>query len=265
MEASAAIALLSAEPGQLLAGLLFASLRTGAALALLPALGGQMIPLRLRIGLAGAVGLLVAGGTAPPTPPADLLSLSGMLMIAGEILIGAVAALALHAAFAAARLAGEWVAQTMGLGFAMQVAPGAPPQPLLSGLFALVTWAVFLESGGHILFIQLIVESHVAMPTAAALLQPARLWAVTGWAGFAIASGLIAALPLGGGLLLANIAIGVAARSAPQLNLFAVGFPLMLLAGLAGLPLAFPGLVESLSSALADMQAASRALLLGTA
>ncbi len=205
---------LLAQPERWLLELAYASLRTGAALALLPALGGQLIPVRLRVGLAGAVGWLLLEGGAPPRPPADLLSPAGLAAIAGELLIGLVAGLALHAAFAAATIAGEWLAQTMGLGFAVLVDPSTPNAPVLSGLFALLMWALFLVAGGHL-------------------------------------------------LLLVNLAVGMAARAAPQLNLFAVGFPLLMLAGLAGLPLALPGLAASLSDVLAAMQAALGEVLLG--
>ena len=250
-------------PERFLLALLFASIRCGAALALLPALGGQFIPLRVRLGLSGAFGYLLLGTPNPPVPPADLLSLAGIAAIAGEILIGAVAALALHAAFAAALIAGDWLAQAMGLGFATQVDPGAAPTPVISGLFALLAWALFLGSGGHLLFLQLIAESHRAMPTAAALFQPERLWMIAGWGSLAFASGLMAALPLGAALLLVNLALAVAARSSPQLNLFSVGFPLMLLVGLAAMPLAFPALADSLSGALTAMQAEAAKVLLG--
>lgn len=243
--------------------LLFASLRCGAALAMLPALGGQFIPLRVRIGLSGAFGYLLLGTTNPPVAPTDLLSLAGLAAIAGEILIGAVAALSIHAAFAAALIAGDWLAQSMGLGFATQVDPGAAPTPVVSGLFALLGWSLFLGSGGHLLFLRLIAESHHAMPTAAALFQPDRLWAIAGWGSLAFTSGLLAALPLGAALLLVNLSLAIAARSAPQLNLFSVGFPLMLLTGLAALPLALPALAESLSGALAAMQAEAARVLLG--
>jgi flagellar biosynthetic protein FliR len=134
---------------------------------------------------------------------------------------------------------------------------------VLAGLFALLMWALFLGSGGHHLLLRTLVESHAAMPTAGALFQPERLSTIVGWGGFAIASGLVAALPLGAGLLLVNVAIAVAARSSPQLNLFAVGFPLMLLTGLAGLPLALPALADSLAGALAAVQDGLAGLLLG--
>lgn len=251
------------EPERFALELMFASLRTGAALALLPAMGGQLIPLRVRIGLAGCVGFLVMGSQWAPAPPADILSLAGLAAIAGELLIGAVAALALHAAFAAAMIAGEWLAQSMGLGFATLVDPGAPPSPVLSGIFALLMWAIFLASGGHLILIELLFESYRAMPSAGPLFQPERLQAMIGWGSFAIASGLIAAMPLGMAMLLVNLSLAVAARSAPQLNLFAIGFPLMLMVGLAGLPIALPALADSLSSALSNMQGRAAVALLG--
>lgn len=256
-------AALLAQPERWLAELAYASLRTGAALALLPALGGQLIQVRVRIGLAGAVGWLLLAGETPPRPPADLLSAAGLAAMAGELLIGLVAALALHAAFAAATIAGEWLAQTMGLGFAVLVDPTTPNAPVLSGVLALLMWALFLGAGGHLLLIEVIVRSYAALPDAGALLAPARLSAIIGWGGFALASGLIAALPMGVALLLVNLAVGLAARAAPQLNLFAVGFPLLMLAGLASLPLALPGLAASLAGALAAMQAELAAVLLG--
>jgi flagellar biosynthetic protein FliR len=250
-------------PERFLLELLFASLRPGAALALLPALGGQMIPVRVRIGLAGALGFLVLGSPAPPQIPADLLGLPGLAAIAGELLIGAVAALALNAGFAAAMVAGDWLAQAMGLAFATSIDPTTPGAPVLASLFALLAWALLLSSGGHLLFLDLVLRSHAAMPSAAALFEPHRLQQIAGWGGYAIATGLIAGLPLGAALQLVNLAIGVAARSAPQLNLFSIGFPLLLLIGLAGLPLALPGLAASLSGALGGMQGKLAQVLLG--
>lgn len=243
--------------------LLFASLRTGAALALLPALGGQLIPLRVRIGLSGCVGWLVMTTNSGVQPPEDLLSLAGLAAIGGELLIGGVAALALHAAFAVATVAGEWLAQTMGLGFATMVSPGSAPTPVLSGLFALLMWALFLISGGHLILLRLIYESYRTMPVAGPLFDPDRLARIIEWGSFALATGVIAALPLGAAMLLVNLALAVAARSAPQLNLFSIGFPLMLLAGLIGLPLALPGMAESLSGALVAMQERAAEVLLG--
>lgn len=252
-----------ARPEQAMLALLWCSLRTGAALALLPAPLGALLPLRVRIGLAGAVGAFLVTGPSPPPLPGEPFGPAGLLAIAGELLAGLVLALALNAAFAIAAIAGEWIAQASGLGFATVVSPGAVPAPALSMLLALVAWGLFLASGGHLLLIEVIVESYAALPAPGALLRPESLAAIIGWGGFALASGVLAALPLGGGLLLVNLVIAIASRSAPQLNLFAVGFPLMLLAAMAGLPLALPGMSAVMAGGLLRLQAEAGALLLG--
>lgn len=253
---------LALHPEAFVLHLFFASLRVGAALAMLPSLGGQMIPVRVRVGLAGAIGLMVMqSGHAPP--PADLLGLPGMAQIAGELLIGAVAALSISVAFAVAAVAGDWMAQSMGLGFATVVDPTAPASPVLSAMLTLFMWSLFLGSGGHLLFIRMVFESYSAMPSAGALFEPWRLKAIAGWGSFAIGSGIIAAMPMGVGMLLVNMAVAVAARSAPQFNLISIGFPLMLLMGLAALPLALAGLADSLPNALSGMQTRLAEVLLG--
>lgn len=256
-------AALALQPERMALLLLFASLRTGAALALLPTMGGQVIPLRVRIGLAGCIGFLVMGNQPAIRPPADFLGLPGLAAIAGELLIGAVAGLALHAAFAVATIAGEFLSQGMGLGFATMVEPSMPPSPVLSGLMALLMWAMFLTAGGHVLLLRLLVESYATLPTAGPLFDPDRLARIVEWGSFAMATGVIAALPLAAALLLVNLSLAVAARSAPQLNLFSIGFPLMLLAGLVGLPLALPALADSFAGALAQMQNRAAEVLLG--
>ena len=246
-----------------LLALIFTSLRTAAALALLPALGGQLIPVRVRIGLSGAVGWLVIGSGQAPAPPQDLLSLAGFAAIAGELLIGLAAALALHTAFAVALAAGDWLAQSMGLGFAQLIDPTTPQAPVLSGLFAMLMWVLLLTGGGHLVFLDILVRSYAALPSAAALFDPGRLSAIVGWGGYALASAFIAALPMGAALLLVNLSIGVAARSAPQLNLFSIGFPMMLLIGLIALPLALPALSASFQGALTGTQTRLAEVLLG--
>jgi flagellar biosynthetic protein FliR len=77
------------------------------------------------------------------------------------------------------------------------------------------------------------------------------------WAGEIFRSGLAMSMPVVGALLVANIALGILTRAAPQLNIFAVGFPVTLALGFVMLYLSLPLLVpmiESLeSSSLAAM------------
>lgn len=75
--------------------LLFASVRTAAALALLPGIGAMLVPLRIRIGVSGAIGVFVLSAM-PIAVPADLFSAAGLFGVAGEVLIGAMAGVMLQ-------------------------------------------------------------------------------------------------------------------------------------------------------------------------
>jgi flagellar biosynthetic protein FliR len=73
------------------------------------------------------------------------------------------------------------------------------------------------------------------------------------WGGWMFASALIIALPALTALLIVNFAFGVMTRAAPQLNIFALGFPVTMMVGLAIIWLnigqlgeAFHGLLETL-------------------
>ena len=60
------------------------------------------------------------------------------------------------------------------------------------------------------------------------------------WAATIFSTGVFLALPLIAALLIANIALGVLARIAPSLNVFAVGFPVTIVAGFSVLTLSLP-------------------------
>lgn len=253
------MAALLAAPEAMLATLLFASLRAGAALALLPGIGAMLVPLRVRIGLAAAIGVLVVT-SRPGAIPALGLDAASLGAILFELAVGAAAGLLVQAAFAAASVAGELIAQAMGLGFAAIVGPGGASSPVVGQLLGLGMWAVFLGSGGLLELLALIVRSYdVLRPGGDAV---ALAEGVLRFGRILFAGGLAIALPIAAALLLVNLALAVAARSAPQLNLFAIGFPVLLLAGIALLPPAFPAMTAAMAHTL-DMLAGALADLLG--
>jgi flagellar biosynthetic protein FliR len=239
--------------------LLFASLRCGAALAVLPGIGALLVPLRVRIGLSAAVGLLVLGGP-PLNVPADLMGVGGLLAIAGEIAVGLMAGLVLHIAFASASIAGELLSQSMGLGFASIIDPGGATNSVLATFLGLLLW-LLLGMGAHLRLIELLVASYTTLPPGSDPL--AHGGALIGFGAFAFSSGLLLALPVAALLLLVNLLLAVTARSAPQLNIFSIGFPALLVAGLLALPVALPAMVDRLASIIDGAQDQLARALLG--
>ena len=227
-----------------IAGFLFAMLRIGAFLMSSPVFGGRMVPVPVRI--VATVCLTLPVATTPGLPTADEIArLSAVPMMLGELALGLVAGLVMTILFAAAGTAGDRIANAAGLGFAVQFDPTAGSQsPVIAQLFGLVMLLVFVGTDGHLAAIRILLESYATIPPGR--LPPVGDLVAAGLAAggqmFALAAALM--LPVVAGLLVLNIAVGVVTRSAPQLNLFSVGFPLAILAALALLWLTTPQLID---------------------
>ena len=96
--------------------------RIGGLLMVMPVFGTTLVPQRVRLYFALAITLVIAPGL-PPMPPVNALDLSGLLLIAEQILIGAVMGFALQLFFQAFVVAGQIVSIQMGMGFASMVDP----------------------------------------------------------------------------------------------------------------------------------------------
>lgn len=240
--------------------LLFASLRTASALALLPGIGAMLVPLRVRIGLGGAIGVFILG-SVPIVVPTDLFSAAGLLAVAGEIMIGAIAGVMLQVAFAGSAIAGEVVAQSMGLGFATILDPGGMTSPVIATLLGLVTWLMFFTFDGHLRLFELLIASYRTLPPGSNPLALAGR--VADFGALAFTSGLLLALPVAAVLLMVNLLLAVAARSAPQLNLFAIGFPVLMTAGIVALAVAMPAMTETIAGTIAAFEDRLRSVFLG--
>ena len=206
-----------------------AGVRPLAMLALLPGFAGADLPWRARLAVAASLAAFTAFG-----PHAPALTLA---MIPGELLAGLLAGLAVALALAAAQLAGEVTAQMIGLGFASF--PGAGGNvSVIGGLWTMLMWLAFLSADGHLALFGNIVEGQRVMPPGGVTLER-----VAAFGSLMFAGGLRMALPVIGLLLLGNLLVAVAVRSAPQLGAMSVGPAALLLAFVWALPMLFDGLI----------------------
>ena len=96
--------------------------RVASMLMVMPVFGTTLIPRRVRLYFAVAITVVIVPGL-PPMPAVSPLDLSGLLLIAEQILIGAVLGFSLQLFFQAFAVAGQIVAIQMGMGFASMVDP----------------------------------------------------------------------------------------------------------------------------------------------
>lgn len=246
--------MLALAPGQLeawVAHAFFPFVRIGACLMVAPIFGARFVPARARLLLAVAVTALVLP-LLPPVPVKPL-SVEGVVITIHQVLIGAATGFVLMVAFDALAMGGQLLANGMGLGFAFNVDPLRGTGTAVLGQFYMVLVTLtFLALDGHVALIATLVEGFQRLPVTAA---PAAetWWTVAAWGTQLFAGALRVALPGMTALLVANLAFGVVSRAAPTLNLFAVGFPAMIIFGLLivlfGLPAVQTGFVELIGDA----------------
>ncbi len=205
-----------------------------------PILGNTSIPARVKIGLALLITLLLA--PTLDTPPAvEPGSAAGILILMQQLVIGIAMGLAIRVVFTAAEMAGHVMGLQMGLGFATFFDPqNAAQVPLVAEFMGLFATLVFLSLNGHLMVIAALSESFHTLPISAHPFAAGGWGVLAQWGGEIFLAGLLIALPVVGALLITNLAIGIMTRAAPQLNIFAVGFPLTLTAGFVVLYLAMP-------------------------
>lgn len=231
---------------------LVAMIRPGAAFFAAPVFGMASVPAQLRLVIALAIGM--AGLNAVPFHlPADgVASIAGVAMVTGEVLAGLALGFAVQIGFSAAVLAGEAISNTMGLGFASMMDPSSnAATPALGQFLQLLATFLFLSIGGHLTLAAIVVESYRALPVGAAWLAPQAVRGLFLFGGDMLAMGMAIALPVAFALVLVQIVMGMLARSAPAMNLFAVGLPATLLAGLVLLAIAAPAMGEGITQAIA--------------
>ena len=154
------------------------------------------------------------------------------MVLVQQMLVGVILGFALRIAFVTVDIAGELIGMQMGLSFAVAYDPqNAGQTPVLSEFIGLIATLIFLAMNGHLMIIAVLVESFTLVPVSTQLFHSAGFATLLRWAGVIYASGLLLSLPLIATLLIANIALGVLSRVAPQLNLFAVGFPVTMVVG----------------------------------
>ncbi len=226
--------------------IMFLSIRCGAALLAAPMVGGTAVPAPVRILLSITLGLFIATWVPLARAP-DMLSFAAVLAVLHEVIVGLALGFVLQLAFAIPLIAAEQIAGTMGLAIATSIDPSNGSQSGAFGTFlGLVLSLLFYVVGGHLLWFELLIESYRLLPAGNYEFGAWRAQNVVLFMGYVFATAAAIALPVVLVLLLVQVVTGLLARSAPALNLFALGLPAGVLAGIAALIIAMPVMVTQM-------------------
>jgi len=228
-----------------LASLIFPLTRILAMIASSPILGNKQIPARAKVGLSVLITIIIAP-TIPSMPTVSIGSPQGLLIVVQQIIIGVSMGFTMRLIFTAVEMAGELAGLQMGLGFASFYDPvNAVHSPIVAQLMGMIAALAFLSINGHLHMLSALAESFRTLPVGA-MMTNQGFHAVTSWGGSIFAYSLQISLPILAALLITNIALGILTRAAPQLNLFAIGFPITLAIGFLVLALSMPHFIPTL-------------------
>jgi len=215
----------------LLATGLIPMLRISAMIIAAPLISLDVVSLPIRIVLAIVLTWVIY--PLIEVPNLNPLSPEGMVILVREMFVGIAIAVTLQVVNGALILAGQALSMSMGLGMAQIMDPSAGTVPVLSSFLIIFSTLIFMSFGGHSLLFFLILQSFEFVPIGAAFDLDAVILKVMAWTSMVFLGGILIAMPIMLTMLLVNLCLGIVTRSAPALNIFAVGFPAMILAGLA--------------------------------
>ena len=218
-----------------------------------PLSGTKSVPAQVRLMMTLAITMVIVP-ILPPHPPVELISFSSLFIILQQVLIGILFGFTVQLVFSAVITGGQIIAMQMGLGFSVMVDPQNGGQaPVMSQFYVMMAILVYLALNGHLVLIEVLVDSFRTIPVGAGGLSATSFRDVAYWGSQLFAGGLAIALPAVASLLVVNLAFGIMTRAAPQLNLFAIGFPVTMLLGFALVFITLPSAIPQSTGLFTDV------------
>ena len=247
------ISLTEAQIVEWLSPILWPFLRLLAVFTAAPVFSSRAFPLRAKIGLA----FLIAYAAQASMPNQPVISIDGPQALGAviqQVGIGLALGFTVRLVFGAFELAGQVVGFQMGLGFAAFFDLSTSAQSSAMGRFyANMAALLFIALNGHLVVLMAVVHSFVAFPVDQNFLMALSAMKLYDLGADLISSAFWIALPVVAMLMFANLALGIVSRVAPQMNIYAIGFPVTLVVGMVGVAATLPMLEQPYTAMLERM------------
>jgi flagellar biosynthetic protein FliR len=231
---------------------LFTLIRTSSILMVAPIFGAINVPGRVKMGFVIVLTLLLVPLIAPVPMPGSMLAL--VLAIASEVFVGAAIGLVIKFIFTGIEFAGQFASFEMGLSMASVYDPVSASQVTVIGrLMSILTVLIFLSFDGHLMMIIALQKSFELVPPYGFSFSAPFADTLLRFSGDIFVIGAKLAAPIIAILTFVNIGNGLLAKVVPQLNVFVVGFAVMIIVGFCMLTLMLPFFIEAITGLLEGM------------
>lgn len=204
----------------------------------------RAIPVRAKVGLAFLVAVC-AQGVLSNQPVVDINGPEALGAVFQQVMVGLAIGFAIRIVFATVELAGEIIGLQMGLNFAAFFDPASNAQvSSVARFFGNMAILMFITINGHLLILMSVVKSFDRFPVDGNFLVSIHQMRIQDLGVHLFSSALWIALPMIALLLFVNLTLGIVSRVAPQMNIYAVGFPVTLTVGLLGIAATLPMMEE---------------------
>lgn len=215
----------------------------GLFLAAIP-FNSRNLPIQVRVWLAALVAFFLASVYSQQSPPIAGTLGGYLLQFLGEVLIGLMLGFLTQITFAIFQYAGQIIDMQIGYGIVNVIDPQSGVQVPVIGTFKyLLAIVLFLSIDGHHYLLAAVDKSYRVLPVGEVHLTGSSYSFLVDLMGEMFIAAFQIALPILGALFIADLALGVVARTVPQINVFLIGMPLKIGLGVALMLLLLPLLI----------------------
>ncbi len=229
-------------------------LRVSAIIMTVPFFGSKNVPFIFKAGLAVSISIILFQVLKPDPVPFQSNMVPFIVGAVGEVMIGIIIGLAVNLVFAGIKLAGQLAGFQMSFAIANVMDPVTGQQSSIIGetyhFFAMV---VFLTINGHHALISSMAESFRFVPIFGVTISGPLVERFMALVGNMFVIAVKVGAPVIVALLLTTVALGLVARTVPQMNVFFVAMPLKILAGLLFLGFSFTYFLTFLKQITSDL------------
>lgn len=224
---------------------LFVFLRVTAILMTAPLFDSRNIPTVFKVGLAGAISMLLVPMLNPAAVPWPVDIFPFGIGVISEILIGVAIGLSVKLLFIGLQLGGQLAGFQMGFAIANVMDPLSSTQiPILAQFNNLMAMLIFLVINAHHFFILAIVESLRLIPPFGFRFSEPLATRLLDLGGQMFVIAIKVGAPIIAVMLLTTVALGIVARTVPQMHIFIVAMPVKIVIGLVFLAITLPFFVS---------------------
>ena len=204
-----------------------------ALLMVVPIFSDKNVPEMAKTGLALLMAIIIIYANPPMTVTYDASIIGYGFLVIKEVIVGLMIGFVIYMMFQVFFFVGHLISMSSGLSMSNMFDPTAGQQvPVLGSLYNYTACALFLVTNGHHIIFRGITHSYLAIPIGTSQVSASIIdQLITMLNNYFIISFKIAA-PIMVTMFILDFALGILARTAPQMNMFVIGFPVKIMISL---------------------------------